>query len=263
MNATRANSDNHRDEHRHRSHAGPARLDAGEGDGGQHDDPESYAGAVEPTVAVAGALAHQAHGRHQRDEHDRHVDEEDRPPVEGIDQHAAQQRPCRQSEAAYPRPHADRPRLGGPIRVRVADDGERPREQQRRADALDDARSDEHAVARRDPAGQRPGAEHHEAGQHHALVAAQVADRPAGEHERRQRQRIAVDHPLQPADARAEGAADLGQRDVDDGHVEQHEEVPHAHDHQHGARRGLAWLRRSGAARKRFGDARHRLLGYP
>ena len=67
-------------------------------------------------------------------------------------------------------------------------------------------------------------------------VAVQVAHRPAREHERGERERVPVDDPLKPADAGIEAGADLGQRDVDDRHVEQHEEVPHTHYDEHGAR---------------------------
>jgi hypothetical protein len=65
--------------------------------------------------------------------------------------------------------------------------------------------------------------------QHDAAVAVAVAERAGGEHQARQRDRVAVHDPLQGADRRAEALAQARDRDVDHGHVELDQEQPSAH----------------------------------
>ena len=138
----------------------------------------------------------------------------------------------------------------------MADDGERPGQEQRRADPLHHPRGDQDRGARRQAAGQRAAAEDDEPGEDDSLVAAKVADRSAGEHQRGEGEGVAVDDPLKPADARPDARADTRQGDVDDRHVEEDEEVPDAHHRQHGA--GRARTHASGRApRQRDDGARH------
>jgi hypothetical protein len=106
----------------------------------------------------------------------------------------------------------------------------------RGTDALGEARPHQHARARCDAAQQGAGPEDAQAGEDDPAVTVQVPHRPAREHERGERERVPVDDPLKAADAGMEADADLRQRDVDDRDVEQHQEVPHAHDDEHGAR---------------------------
>ena len=80
------------------------------------------------------------------------------------------------------------------------------------------------------------GAEHGDAGQHDLLAAEEVAERPAGQHEGGEGQRIAVDDPLQRGDAGMQAALDVGQADADDGVVEERQEEDGA---EGGERQGL------------------------
>jgi hypothetical protein len=127
-------------------------------------------------------------------------------------------------------------RLRARLGERTADDRERARQQQRGTDALGEARPHQHARARCDAAQQGAGPEDAQAGEDDPAVTVQVPHRPAREHERGERERVPVDDPLKAADAGMEADADLRQRDVDDRDVEQHQEVPNAHDDEHGAR---------------------------
>jgi len=225
-----------RRDHGRRAGPGAPGLDEGERRRHQQQDAQDDPGAVEPSVPGVDALAYQARSHDQRHRDDRHVDEEDGAPAEGVDQQPADERAGRQRETADGRPDADRPRLRARLGERTADDRQRPGQQQRGADALGEAGPHQHARARRDAAQEGAGPEDAQADEDDPAVAVQVAHRPAREHERGERERVSVDDPLKPADAGIEAGADLGRRDIDDRHVEQDEEVPHAHDDEHGAR---------------------------
>jgi hypothetical protein len=173
------------------------------------------------------------------DHRNRDVDHEHGAPADALHERAAQQRPGRQGRAADPRPQPDRPRAIAGVREGMADHGERAGEQERRAYALQDAEADQRGGARRHRAAQRGDAEQRQPPEHDALVATDVANHAGAEHQAGQRDRVAVDDPLQAADARVQPRADLRQRDVDDRHVEQDQEVPDAHDDQHDPGRGL------------------------
>src|SRR3954453_5100593 len=85
---------------------------------------------------------------------------------------------------------------------------------------------------------ERRHAEQPQPAEHDAPVAVQVADRAAGEHEAGERDRVAVDDPLQPRRRRLQLLADARQRDVDDRDVELDEEQPGAHDDEDDAPSG-------------------------
>ena len=190
-------------------------------------------GDVEPPVRhrVAG-LGDVAAGHHHHEDAEREVDQEDRPPRHRIDQIAAQQRPDRGRHAAQARPGADRAcTITGP-EARL-DHREAAGRQQRSADALQQPREDQHLGVRCDRAQQRGGGEHADPDHEDAAAPEAVAQRPAEQDQRRERQQVAVEHPLQVAGGRVEVTTDVGQRDVDHGAVEEGEAGPQDGDGQH------------------------------
>jgi hypothetical protein len=101
---------------------------------------------------------------------------------------------------------------------------QRRREHRRTADALQRAREVQRRRARRQAAQQRGDGEEAQAGDEHRPPAEAVGQRSGRQQECGERQRIGVDDPLQVLERRAEVLLDVGQRDVDDRHVEQQHE---------------------------------------
>jgi hypothetical protein len=106
----------------------------------------------------------------------------------------------------------------------VPEQGRAGGEQHGGADALKPAAHDEHVDRARQPAGQRGPGEDREPGEEETFASAQIAERAGGHQERGQRQRVAVDHPLQTGEGRVQRGLDLRQGHGDDAQVEhQHE----------------------------------------
>lgn len=86
------------------------------------------------------------------------------------------------------------------------------------------------------------GGEEAEADEEHQLAAVQVGGPPAEEHEPGERDRVGVEHPLEPGGAQPQVRAHGGECDVDDGHVEDDEELADAggEHHRPGAGSGTA-----------------------
>ena len=100
-------------------------------------------------------------------------------------------------------------------------DGEAGRREERPAHALDDpCRDEQPGVGGDAAAGRRDGEPDHPDGED-APAAVAVAEGPPEEEERGQRERVAGDDPLQRADAAVELAPDGGERDADDGRIEE------------------------------------------
>ena len=160
---------------------------------------------------------------------DRHVDEEDPVPVDVVDDQAAGERADRERERRDAGPDADR--LAALLRrERRGDDRQRRRVHERRADALHDARADQEAGARREPAGERREREDGEADDEDPPPPVEVGELAAGDHQRRERQRVRGDDPLERGDRDVQVALDRRQRDVHDRVVE--------HDHEEAERHG-------------------------
>ena len=161
--------------------------------------------------------------RYDRVQPDRHVDVEDRLPADRLDQHAADHRADRDGAADRGAPDADR---GAAVAAAVGrrEQGQRRGEHHRPADALQPAREVEHERRGREPAQRGGGREHREADEEHAAAADPVGDRAGREQERRERQRVGVDHPLEVLERGAEVALDVRQRDVHDSDVDQEHE---------------------------------------
>ena len=183
------------------------------------------------------ALGERDGGDPERERAEPEAEPEDAAPAGPVRQHAADHRAEGEREPRDGRPHTQSAGPLRPLRVDVPDERERPRLGGRRADAHHEPAGDEDARGRRNRRNDGAGAEDDDAGEHHLLPPEQVAERPAGEHQRREREHVAVDDPLQVADAGAERRLDVGERDADDRVVEEGEEEDRAEGRQGGSSR--------------------------
>ncbi len=109
----------------------------------------------------------------------------------------------------------------GPAGELLGDQGQGDGEHDRAADALQGAGEVEEGRVGRERAEQRGEREDPQPDREDAAAAEAVGERAGGEHERGERERVGVDHPLQVGEAAAEVLLDRRQRRVDDGDVEQ------------------------------------------
>ncbi len=182
---------------------------------------ERRAQAVDVLVGLGVERLGHVLGRHHHDEgRQRQVDEEDPAPRGRVDQPPAEERADGGRHTAQAGPGADGPRpvVGAERRL---EDGQAPRCQQRTAHPLHHPGEDEEHRGGGHRAQQRTDREHDDAELEDALAAEPVAERPAEQDQRRDRQQVAVEHPLQPADPGVEVVADCRQRHVDDGRVQE------------------------------------------
>ena len=161
---------------------------------------------------------------------DRQVHEEDPVPADRLGQHATDEQADRAAGHRDERVDADR--LGLLLRLgeHRHDHPEDDRRRQGAADALHEARADQHALGLRDRAQQRRAGEHGEADQEDAALADQVAD-PAGQQQQpAERDQVGVDDPGEVGLGETKIVLDRGQRHVHDRRVEddhQHAEAEH------------------------------------
>jgi hypothetical protein len=177
-----------------------AALDERQDDRGQPGGEEAGAADVEAARALAARLGHDASGECQRHRADRHVDEEA----------ARQPRPATSACTRTP------PTSWPP------------------AAALREARGDEDGRAPRHPARRRGRGEQGEAEGEHAPAAVLVAEPAGGDEERRERQAVAGDDPLDRPCARVQVGLHRGHRDVDDEEVQDDHEGAGEDDGQGG-----------------------------
>jgi hypothetical protein len=193
----------------------------------------------------------QPRDQHGRDHPDRHVHQEHRAPG-GAEQVGADQQPAdhlAEHRAAGERGGVDAERAGaGRAAELPLDDAEDLRDHRGGAGALHQARRDQRAGARGEPARQRRGGEGAEPGEEQVAVPQQVAEAGAGDQQHRVADRVAGDHQLQRRTGRVQPGVDGGDGDVDDGHVEQRHELPGDQDgeHQPAAPLGAVGVRRYG-----------------
>jgi hypothetical protein len=146
-------------------------------------------------------------------------------PADRLGEDAAGQQADRPARGGDESVHAERLRLLPRVREHRHDHAEDHGRGERAADALHEARADQHRLVLRDGAGQRGGGEDGQAGQEHAPLAEQITE-PAGKQEQAaEGDQIGVDHPREAALGEAQVALDRRERDVHDRRVE--------HDHQH------------------------------
>ena len=119
-------------------------------------------------------------------------------------------------------------RACSPFREGVADDRQRERQGRRRPHPLHDPAGDQHRRPLGGPGEYRAGAEDDDPDEEDALAAEHVAEPAGGDDQDRDRQQVAVHHPLQRLGAGADVVADARQRQRDDGRVEHQDEEPGA-----------------------------------
>ncbi len=220
----------------------------------QHHLPDRQrqrAGEVEAAARRAAALADDRVRHHGGGHPDRRVDQKHPAPGELLRDDPPEQHPRGAAEPVHRRPRADRAvelMAGG---ERGGDDRQRAGRHQRAADALRRAREHERLAVGGDAAGERGEPEHEQRHHEHPALPEVVGGAPAEHQEARERDRVGVDDPLQFGRGEAEARLDRGQRDVDDGEVEDHHELRHAaHSQQqpHAPARpaglGRGWRRR-------------------
>jgi len=117
--------------------------------------------------------------------------------------------------AGHRRPHADRAGALRSIGIGRPQHRQRARHEQRRADPLGDPGPDEEPDRGGGGTRRRRDREQAQAGEEDAPAPEPVAQRAPGEQQRREHQRVGVDHPLQPGDAALQLAPEVGQRNVD------------------------------------------------
>jgi hypothetical protein len=105
-------------------------------------------------------------------------------------------------------------------RIGVVQQSEAVRDQDRGRQALYGARDDQDRKRWRQRAGKRGESEDREASHEHTLGADAVTEGAGGQNQRRERDGVGVDHPLQCRHPAAEGGADARDRHVHDGDVE-------------------------------------------
>jgi hypothetical protein len=146
-------------------------------------------------------------------------------PVDGLGEHAAGEQPDGAAGRGDEAVDADRlgllPRLG----EHRDDHPEHHGRGQRAADALDEARRDQHALGLGGRAQHRGDREHGQADEEDAPLAEQVAQAAGQQQQAAERDQVGVDHPGEAALREAEVVLDRGQRHVHDRRVE--------HDHEH------------------------------
>jgi hypothetical protein len=151
-------------------------------------------------------------------------------PVDRLSQHTARQQPDRAAGDGDERVHADRLRLLPGFGEHGDDHPEDHRGGQGPANALDEARADQQALALGERAEQRGADEHGEPDQEDAPLPDQVAEAAGEQEEAAERDQVGVDHPGEVALREAEIVLDRRQRDVHDRRVEddhQHPEAEH------------------------------------
>ena len=187
----------------------------------------------------------------QRDQHrdrgERQVDQEDPAPARVVDQRTADERADRRRDPAQPGPRADRrcPVLG---RERALDHCQASGGEQGAADPLQHPGRDQDLGVGRQSAERGGRGEPDHPDHEDPPPAEAVPERATEQDQARQRQQIAVRHPLELGEGRLEVLADRPQRDVDDRPVE--ERHPRAEDRRgddratgHGTHPNRFWVR--------------------
>ncbi len=226
----------------HRRHQGPARpapvvsLDDAEGQRAECRCEEQGADHVGQPPAPRCAALHQlaAGGDHGRDA-ERDVDEERPAPAAKLDQGTADRRAEARGHRCRGAPEPDRVRPPV-VREGCHDQGQRGRDQHRRAERLQDPRGDKHVDAGRRPTEHgRAGEDDHSCGEGPSSPQ-QVGQASADDEERREDDVVGVQHPRQLADrGAAEGLPDARKGDVDDGRVQEGKEGSERRNQEHPA----------------------------
>ncbi len=183
------------------------------------EDREDAAEVVDRLGALVDVGGDVAPGEEEGERRQRQGDEEDRAPVELLQQGAGEQRSERGDRAADRRPERDRAGavVAGPQR---RDQCQRGREGHAGGDAAEHAGDEEDPVGGGEAGQQRGRDREPHAEQQHHLAPVAVAESAQVEDRGRQAQRVADRDQVERRLAGAEGLADVGQGDVGDRQVE-------------------------------------------
>ena len=191
--------------------ADDAALRHREDEPGEPDDERDDAAEVEPAVVVGGdELVQHERAPRRGGQAERHVEPEH--PVPGDrDQHAAEHRTEHEPDRGdhRVRPHGEAQLL---LRERVGDQRGGVREQERGAEALDDAPDDQLRAVLREPGAERGQREGEEAADVGALAAEEVGQPAGGEDEHGRGDHVGEDHPDEPEQARVSARSRSGGR---------------------------------------------------
>ncbi len=206
------------------AHEPPHDPERGERD--QHQPRE-----VERAVAPARLRDPGEHERH-RQQPDRDVDPEDPLPGQAVGDRAADHRPAPDGQAgqALQRAHRRAAALG---REGGADERQRERHHERRADALDGTGDDQRGRVGRQRAGGRGEREQRQARGEQPSPPEAVAERGRGQQQHREGEVVGVHRPLEFFDRGSEVGADRGERGRDDERVERDHEGGDSREGQH------------------------------
>jgi hypothetical protein len=180
---------------------------------------ERGAGKVERTRPRVAALRQKTDAEQQRGECERDVHEEDRRPVEPLEQQPARERPQPDAEGGQGCPDPDRlaALLG---REDVGDDRQRRRHDHRRADSHQGAHGYQLPGGVGDQRTEAREAEDRDARLESAFAAEAVPERAEDQQEAGEDEEIGVDHPLQPGRGRVELLLKRRERNIQDRVVE-------------------------------------------
>ncbi len=228
---SRTAADDEADDDVGRAPAVGRRLDDGVEQRGETDDRQDRAEGIEPRRRGILRCGDEHDAGDQTDDHDGHVHEEDRTPVEVLDEEAAGEGSEGAAQTGDAGPHADRPAalLGG---EHVGDDRQGCRHDQRATDAHQGAGGDE--LVRRAGHGRqdRTQAEDGEARLQGAASTEAVTERAGRQQQTGEDQGVGVDHPLQLAVGCVQLADDGGDRHVQDRVVEHDDEQAEAENRE-------------------------------
>ena len=186
---------------------------------GDQEDREDAAEVVDRLGRLVDVGGDVAPGHEEGEDRQRQGDQEDRAPVELLEQRPGEQRPERGDRAADRRPERDRagPRGARPER---GDQRQRGRVGHAGRDAAGEPGDEEDAVGGGE-AGEQGGGDRQPHPQHqHHLAPVAVAERAEVEDRGRQPERVPDRDQVERRLAGVEGLADVGQGDVGDGEVE-------------------------------------------
>ena len=202
-------------------------------EGPEPDDRQRRAQRIEPALLGVPRFGYRVREPGQGDGHDGQVHEEDRAPVEVLEQHAAGQRAEGDADAGRARPHRDRLLPLGGVGEGVGDDRQGRREDEGGADAGDSPHGDQPAGGVDEGRRQAAEAEDHEARGQRPSPPEPVAQRAARQQEAGEHDRVGVDDPLQLARRPGDRPAEGRDGDVEDGGVDRDQ---HERRAQHGER---------------------------
>ena len=149
-----------------------------------------------------------------------------------LDQPSTQHRPQRRRHRRKPRPRPDRsPSL---LRAeRRTDQRQTPRHQQSPAHPLNPPRHNQHADIRRKPTPSRSPRKQHHPSQKHPPPPIQITQRSAHQQQRRQKQRISLNHPLHIGHRSVQSTLQRRQRNIHHRSIDEHHARPKNRSRQH------------------------------